>query len=319
MFLFILGIIVALAALGIIVYGAIEKEGGISAIGVVGLIVAIGLVVWSLFASVPTGYTGILTTFGKVNDNTLEAGINVKAPWQSVVLMDNREQTENFSVLAFSADIQEVKVSGTISYSIDKTTAMKLYRDIGKKYYETLVTPRLNESIKVLISSYSAEELIHNRGALSSALLTAVNASTSQYGLNIINIAMDVDFADAFTDAVEAKQVATQVLQKAQTEQEQETMVAQQQAERQKIEAQAKADIAKLEADAEAYSAKTKAEAEAYAAKAKGEAEAEANTKIAESLTEDLIEYMKNSQWNGQLPSTYIGGETDTLPIINAQ
>ena len=319
MFLFILGIIVALAGIGIVIYGTVTHDGPVSVVGVVALIVAIGLVVWSLFASVPTGYTGILTTFGKVNDNTLEAGINVKAPWQSVVLMDNREQTENFSVLAFSADIQEVKVSGTISYSIDKATAMKLYRDIGKKYYETLVTPRLNESIKVLISSYSAEELITNRGALSSALLNAVNASTSQYGLNIINIAMDVDFADAFTDAVEAKQVATQVLQKAQTEQDQKTMEAQQQAERQKIEAQAKADIAKLEADANAYAAKTKADAEAYGVKMKGEAEAEANAKISESLTEELLEYVKNSLWNGQLPSTYIGDDYGVLPIIDAQ
>lgn len=260
----------------------------------------------SFFTSVPTGYTGILTTFGKVNDNTLEAGINIKAPWQDVVLMDNREQTKDFKGLAFSSDIQEVQISGTISYSIDKTTAMKLYRDVGKEYYDILVTPRLNEAIKVTISEYTAEELIVNREQLAAKMLSAVNEATSIYGLNVINIAIDVDFADSFTDAVEAKQVATQILQKAQTEQEQETMIAQQRAQREKIEAQAKADVAKLQADAEAYSIQIKAEAEAAA-----------NEKLAASITNELIDYMKTSLWNGVLPSTYIGNDSSVLPIIN--
>lgn len=272
------------------------------------IVLGVILLVFSFFTSVPTGYTGILITFGKVNDNTLEAGINVKAPWQDVVLMDNREQTASFTGFAFSSDIQEVQISGTISYSIDKNTAMKLYRDVGKEYYDILVMPRLNEAVKVTISEYTAEELIVNRGQLSNKMLEAINASTSEYGLNIINIAIDVDFADSFTDAVEAKQVATQVFQKAQTEQEQETMIAQQQAERQKIEAQAKADVAKLEADAEAYGIRARAEAEA-----------EANRMIADSLTDELLEYAKNSLWNGELPTTYIGGDYDVIPVIDAK
>ena len=300
MLIFILGLLLFLGGTLFAIFSN-EGRGGAAVIALVGMV----MLVFSLFTSVPTGYTGILTTFGKVDDTTLEAGINVKAPWQSVVLMDNREQTKDFSGLAFSSDIQEVKISGTISYSIDKTTAMKLYRDIGKDYYKVLVTPRLNEAIKVTISEYTAEELIINRGQLAAKMLEAVNSSTSTYGLNIINISIDVDFADSFTDAVEAKQVATQVLQKAQTEQEQETMIAQQQAERQKIEAQAKADVAKLEADAEAY-----------AITAKAEAEAAANEKIAASLTDELIQYMETSLWNGQLPATYIGGDYEVLPII---
>lgn len=302
MLIFILGALAVLIGAFLAFVVRHEAKG----IGWTALIVGLILLAFSLFTSVPTGYTGILTTFGKVNDTTLEAGINIKAPWQSVVLMDNREQTKDFEVLAFSSDIQEVKVSGTVSYSIDKTTAMKLYRDVGKEYYKTLVVPRLNEAVKVLISEYTAEDLITNRGQLATRMLQSVNKSTSAYGLNVINIAIDVDFADAFTDAVEAKQVATQVLQKAQTEQEQETMIAQQQAERQKIEAQAKANVAKLQADAEAY-----------AISAKAQAEADANIQIANSLTGELIEYMKNALWNGELPTTYIGGDYGVLPIIN--
>lgn len=302
MLLFILGIIALLV--GVVAAFLIKEEA--KTFGWIALIVGVIMLVISLFTSVPTGYTGILTTFGKVNDNTLEAGINLKAPWQDVVLMDNREQTREFSVLAFSSDIQEVKVSGTISFSIDKATAMKLYRDVGTNYYEVLVVPRLNEAVKVMLSQYTAEELITNRGQLSTGMLTSLNEATSVYGLNIINISIDVDFSDAFTDAVEAKQVATQVMQRVQTEQQQETMIAEQTAARLQIEAEAAAAVARTQADAEAYAITTKAQAEA-----------QANALISESLTETLIEYTEILQWNGMLPGTVIDGATGVLPILN--
>ena len=302
MLLFILGIIALL--IGVVAAFLIKEEA--KTFGWIALIVGVIMLVISLFTSVPTGYTGILTTFGKVNDNTLEAGINLKAPWQDVVLMDNREQTREFSVLAFSSDIQEVKVSGTISFSIDKATAMKLYRDVGTNYYEILVVPRLNEAVKVMLSQYTAEELITNRGQLSTGMLTSLNEATSVYGLNIINISIDVDFSDAFTDAVEAKQVATQVMQRVQTEQQQETMIAEQTAARLQIEAEAAAAVARTQADAEAYAITTKAQAEA-----------QANALISESLTETLIEYTEILQWNGMLPGTVIDGATGVLPILN--
>ena len=43
-------------------------------------------------ARVSTGYTGILTTFGKVENYTLDAGFHLKSPFQVVTVMDNREQ-----------------------------------------------------------------------------------------------------------------------------------------------------------------------------------------------------------------------------------
>ena len=39
-------------------------------------------------ATVPTGHTGILVTFGAVEDATYEAGVHFKLPIQNVVVMD---------------------------------------------------------------------------------------------------------------------------------------------------------------------------------------------------------------------------------------
>ena len=128
-----------------------------------------------------------------------------------------------------------------------------------------------------------------------------------RYGISIISISIEnVDFTDAFTDAVEAKQVAAQKKLQAEIEQEQKTMETQQQAERQRIQAEAEAAVAKIDADAAAY-----------AIKVKSEAEAAANKLIAESLTEELIAFNEVQQWNGALPTYVAGGAAQTLPIID--
>lgn len=271
-----------------------------------GVPVAIVLLVVSSFTSVPTGYTGIVTTFGRVEDVTFEAGFHIKAPWQSVVTMDNREQRVKFNFEAFSSDIQQVQVSGSINFSIDKKTAMTLYRNVGTGYADTLISPRLYEDTKSVFSRYTAESLVENRTLLSGEILGMMKSDLNNYGLNIISVAIEnIDFTDAFTDAVEAKQVATQTFQRAQTEEQQKTMEAQQAAERQKIAAQAQADVQKIQADAEAY-----------AITAKAEAQAQANAQIAQSLTRELIDYVQAQLWNGQLPTTFVGG-ADSLPVIN--
>ena len=96
-----------------------------------GTILAAILIVCSMLAIVPTGYTGIKTAFGKVENETLPSGINFKLPWQNVINMDNREQRSGFAMQAFSKDIQQVDIQGSINLNIDKTTAMDLYRNVG--------------------------------------------------------------------------------------------------------------------------------------------------------------------------------------------
>ena len=62
---------------------------------------------------------------------------------------------------------------------------------------------------------------------------------------------------------------------------------------------------------------KINADAEAYSTKVKAEAEAEANQKIAESLTENLIQFTQVNQWDGQLPAYVSGSAAEALPVLS--
>jgi len=287
-----------------------KKHGGklvkIAAILVAALILVI-VVINTCTAVVPTGYTGILTTFGRVADYTLDAGFHFKSPFQQVTLMDNREQKTAFTTMAFSSDIQQVDVQGSINYNINKQTAMNLFKDVGVGYYNTLVNPRMQENLKAVFSKYTAEELISSRDKLSVEIREALSREMNSYGINIISVSIEnIDFTDAFTEAVEAKQVAQQSKLKAEIEQAQRTHEAQQEAEREKIAAEAKANVQKIEADAAAYAIRTKAEAEA-----------EANRLVAESLTDELINYTEINQWDGKLPTYMAGGDATTVPVLD--
>jgi regulator of protease activity HflC (stomatin/prohibitin superfamily) len=305
-----IGLILAIIALiaGFIVGAKLDKReypGFKAAAPVVGIVLAIVLIILSCVSYVPTGYTGIVTTFGKVHENTLDAGINFHAPWDTVITMDNREQRATFQLEAFSKDIQQVDIQGSINYNIDKSTAMNLYRDVGTDYATILINPRIQEDVKIIIAQYTAENLISNRQVAADAMFELIKKELEPKGINVISFAVEnIDFTDAFETAVEAKQVATQEKQRAQTQQEQQTMEAEQAAKRKKIEAEAAAEVQKIDADARAYATKVEAEAEA-----------EANKKLNASITDELINYNQILKWNGALP-TFMGGES-TIPILN--
>ena len=263
------------------------------------------LVVLTCTATVQTGYTGIVTTFGKVEDMTLEAGFHFKTPFQKIISMDNREQKDTFTTEAFSSDIQQVNIIGSINYAINKSTAMNLFKEVGTDYFNKLIYPRMLEITKGVFSKYSAENLVANREKLSQDIRDGLFEELKDYGINVISLSIEnLDFTDAFTDAVEAKQVAAQRKLQAEIEQAQMTMETQQQAERQRINAEAAANVAKINADADAY-----------AMKVRSEAEAEANKMIAESLTENLIRSNEIKAWDGKLP-VYMAGEGTTIPVL---
>ena len=278
-----------------------------SLIIVIGVLVIAALVATTCTATVETGYTGIVTTFGRVEDRTMEAGLHLKSPFQRIIAMDNREQKTSFTTEAFSSDIQQVNITGSINYAINKSTAMNLFKEVGTDYFNKLVNPRMLEITKGVFSKYTAENLVANRQTLSESIRDGLYEELKDYGINVISLSIEnIDFTDAFTDAVEAKQVAAQRKLQAEIEQAQMTMETQQQAERQRINAEAAANVAKINADADAY-----------AVKVRSEAEAEANKLIAESLTDHLIRFNEIKTWDGKLPTFMAGESSATLPILN--
>lgn len=277
----------------------VEREPRLGRIIFCGVLLAIFILAAVLsIAPVPTGHTGVVTTFGKVENYTLDAGFHVKAPWQRVIRMDNRVQRHTTELSCFSSDIQEVSMLYTINYQISHKDAMTIYSTIGRDYYNVVIAPTITESIKTVAAKYTAEDLINDRTSLAQGIEDDLAVKLQQHNIILVSTSIeDMDFTDVFTNAVEAKQVAAQNKLKAETEAQQKIVEA---------EAAAKQKIIETEAAAEAR--KVAADAEAYEISAKAAAEAEANKKLAESITPELNEYRYYDIWDGVLPKFVAGG-----------
>ena len=260
------------------------------------LVVVIALIfAISCFSFVPTGHTGVVTLFGKVENYTLDSGIHFKNPFARVIKMDNRIQKESVELSCFSSDIQEVEVVFTLNYQISKEYAMNIYKTIGKNYFDTAVSPIITESVKTVAARYTAEDLINKRNELAMTIEADMKEKLLAFNIELVSTSIeDMDFTDAFTNAVEEKQVAAQNKLKAETEAAQRV-----------VEAEAEAEIRRVTAEAEAYEILQRAEAEA-----------QANQKLAESITDRLIEYRYYEVWDGKLPQMVMGESTTPMVQI---
>lgn len=242
---------------------------------IVALLAIVGL---NCVTIVKAGHTGVVVTLGKVNENVLQEGLHVKAPFvQQVVMIDNRITKLEVDTEAFSKDLQTVQTTLAINYRVDTSKSYSIYKNIGKDYETVLVVPAVNEVLKATTALYTAEESVTNRSLISEGLVNGLNEKLNEIGLYVTDVnIVNYDFSEAYINAIEEKQVAQQKLLKAETEKQ--TII-------------------------------TNAEAEAEALKIKAQAEAEANAILSASITKELVEYNKIEKWDGSLPQV-TGGST---------
>ncbi len=267
--------------------GPVFKKAGKTVIKIVAVLIVAEIVASFCAVKIPTGFTGVVTNFGKVTGRTLDPGLHFKAPWQNVVKMDTRIQVKTVDLSCFSSDIQEVIVNYALNFQIASRDTKTIYSTIGPDYYNVVIVPNVAECVKTVCAKYNAEDLIGERAALANTIEDMLSDKLANYNITVISTSItDIDFKDSFTDAVEAKQVAQQNKLRAETEAQQKI-----------VEAEAAQQVRKINADAEAYEVKIKAEAEA-----------EANKKISESLNEQILQKMYYDNWDGKLP-TVMGGD----------
>lgn len=284
-------------------------------LGIVALLVVI--LAADSFATVPVGSTGILLTFGKVEDGkALSEGLHIKFPLvQRIVSMDNRVKKLELNTEAFSKDIQTVSATLAVNYRLQAEKSFAIYKTHGTQYEQNIIVPATHEVLKSVCAQYTAEELISKRAESSDMMRDELDAKLSGMGITVTDFnIIDFDFSNEFINAVEAKQVAEQVKKKAATENE--TAIAQAEREKQVSikQSEAEAERVRIEAEAQAQSTLIAAQAQADAVKLAADAEAYRLQNEGKYVTNSLIDKILAENWDGKLPNV-VGG--DVKGILN--
>ena len=183
-------------------------------------VVFVFILLLSCFQTIPTGYVGIKTRFGKAQDGIISEGLHFTIPFvERIERIDCRtKKVETYSE-ASTKDLQTVTTSIAVNYNVDRDSANKLYREVGHDYENIVISPAILESIKASMAGYTAEELITKRSDVSNQIQTLLTEKISDRGFTITEFNItNIDFSDQYDQAIEAKAVKQQEVVTAQAE-----------------------------------------------------------------------------------------------------
>jgi prohibitin 2 len=266
------------------------------------LIIAIaGITIVSTAAiRVPSGYKGVLLTWGKVEDRILNEGLNFKIPFiQSVVLMNVQIQKAESVESTATKDLQEVSTTVAVNYRLDPLNVDEIYKDLRQDYVERVIKPNIEESLKATTALFRAEELITKRPEVKETFDETLMERLSTFNVQIIAVSLtDFQFSTSFSDAIEAKVTA-----------EQQALLARNELERIKYEAQQQI----IQAEAAKNATIRRAEGDALAQIIAANATAKSIQIITSQMTEEYAQYLWLSQWDGKLPVVFTKDEAGLI------
>jgi len=247
------------------------------------------IVVSQCFVIVPTGYTGVKSVFGQINDTPALTGFNGKIPFaESITLVNNKQQDKTLatdtSLSAESVEKIPVTVSNvTVTYQIDQARATWIYAnvsDINSLVTDSLVSSALKAST-VTLNVADVTNRAKVEPMVAEYLQSDMDAKYGAGTITIIRVVIgNMDYEDSYNSALNDKNKAQQA------------------AEQQAIENQKNID--KAAADAEVK--KTVAEGDAEAIRIEAEAQAAANQTLTASLNEMILANNWIVKWDGKMP-----------------
>ena len=257
----------------------------VKTIGIIILVIIILMAISSIFVTVPTGFVGVKTRFGKAQEGHVEEGLNIQLPFiERIVRIDCRTKKIEATSEASTKDLQTVSTSIAVNYNVNKETATKLYREVGVEYESIIIAPAILEAIKSSMAQYTAEELITKRSDVSNEIQESLIEKIEDKGFTVseFNIT-NIDFSPEYDQAIEAKAVK-----------QQEVVAARAELEKQQIQNEKEISIAEKNAKVMELQ----------------------NSQITENtLRLKKLEIMQGfiEKWNGILPDTMLSESADTF------
>jgi regulator of protease activity HflC (stomatin/prohibitin superfamily) len=263
---------------------------------------------------------GVLLRNGAVI-GTAQPGLGFKLPlFDSVEKISVKTVTYTWDKMnSYSYDQQpaDLKISATLRVPPEKVA--DLYGKFGSldSAVNQVVSPVVNQQVKIVFGRYTAVKAIQDRGTLNNAIRDAI-AETLKYDPMIVIESVqleNIEFSANYLHSIEQRMLAEVEVQKLQ-----------QNAEREKVQAQitvtqatAKADATRAEAQANADATRLNGEAKAANIRVTGEAEAAAIEARGKALgnNPNLVTLVQAERWNGVLPTTMVPGST--VPFVSVK
>lgn len=159
---------------------------------------------------VDPGTRGIKVTLGKTADQFLPEGFGLKAPFITTIVPVNiRQKTMPVKADCFSSDLQQVSLEVRVLYRVPESSVVQIYKQFAGDPFDSLIAPRVQEALKEVTASQTAEQIVKNREEIKQkAIAAALKIGTL---LTVVDIVIrNIDLSPELERAIEAKMVAEQ-------------------------------------------------------------------------------------------------------------
>ena len=192
-------------------------------------LIGIALVIFllALFGSassytVEPGMRGIKVTLGKVTDGFLPAGFGFKAPFITrIVPMSIRQRTASLTAECFSSDLQQINVELRVLYRVPESSVVQVFKDFSGSPFDSLIAPRVQEALKEVTATQSAEQIVKTREVIKQRALATAREKIGSLLVVEDLVIFNINLSNELEAAIEAKMVAEQEAAKARFMQQQ--------------------------------------------------------------------------------------------------
>ena len=190
--------------------GSPERFRGMIAMVAAGALFILWVGLHTAFASVKpieAGHVGVVYQFGDIVGQKKE-GLQFIAPWQEIRKESVQVQRHRFdNITAFSAETQDVFVIATVNYSVSPSAVQKLYREVGRNWFDILIEPRVLNFFKEETVKYETVDVGPERETIRNAVQSRLASELAPYSIQVNALLIDnIDFSPEFKQAIEQKQ-----------------------------------------------------------------------------------------------------------------